>query len=302
MKCVVKVENLVKKKNNIKLVDGINFEVNSGDIYGFLGPNGAGKSTTIKMILGLVKPTNGKIQINNYDIKTDKKNALSSIGAMIEAPSFYDYLTGYKNLCIYKNLYNLPSTRINEVLKLVGLENEKNKKVRNYSLGMKQRLAIARAFINKPSIVILDEPTNGLDPTGIVEIRNLIKKLSNNNTTFIICSHILSEIQEICNKVVIINKGKVVQQGLVKDLLSDEFDEYEICTPALNKAKLILNNISVVHSIKSLNDKLQIKILKGRIGIINKELSLNDIEITSIDKKEKNLETYFFNALGKEVH
>ncbi|AGK96635.1 ABC transporter ATP-binding protein [Clostridium pasteurianum] len=298
MNNIIRTINLTKKIKEVTIVNKININLEQGDIYGFLGPNGSGKSTTIKMMLGLVKPTEGRVEINGYDVWKDKKKALNSIGAMIENPSFYDYLSGYKNLELYKNLYDLPKTRINEVLNIVGLEKEKNKKVKKYSLGMKQRLAIARAFINYPKIVILDEPTNGLDPVGVVEIRNLIRDLSvKENINFIICSHILSEIQELCNKVSIINKGELISEGYVKDLLNQEFDEYFIDTSDLQKAKVILEKFEVVKSISIHDNIIQINIDKGKIGEINKKLALNDIDITSIKKKENTLESYFLSTL-----
>ncbi|MDF2677421.1 MAG: ABC-type multidrug transport system, ATPase component [Bacillota bacterium] len=298
MENIIRTINITKKIKGVTLVNKININLEQGDIYGFLGPNGSGKSTTIKMILGLVKPTEGTVEINGYDVWKDKNKALNSIGAMIEAPSFYDYLSGYKNLDLYKNLYNLPKDRIDEVLNIVGLEKEKNKKVKKYSLGMKQRLAIARAFINHPKIVILDEPTNGLDPIGVVEIRNLIKELSvKENINFIICSHILSEIQELCNKVSIINKGELISEGYVKDLLKQEFDEYYIDTSDLQKAKVILEKFEVVKSINIHDNIIKISIDKGKIGEVNKKLALNNIDITSIKKKENTLESYFLSAL-----
>lgn len=217
---VLKIQNLSKKIKDSFLVNDINFELKEGDIFGFLGPNGAGKSTTIKMILGLVKPSSGNVWINNFSVLEDKAKALMNIGAMVESPSFYEYMSGYDNLKLYANLYKLSNNKIDEVLELVNLTNDKDKKVKNYSLGMKQRLGIARAFLNDPKLVILDEPTNGLDPVGIIEIRNLIKKLAKDSSvTFLICSHILSEMQSVCNKVAIINRGKILVDGDVTDLL-----------------------------------------------------------------------------------
>ncbi|WP_313128763.1 ABC transporter ATP-binding protein [Anaerocolumna sp.] len=295
---IILVEDLTKKIKQQTIVDHLNFNVGNGDIYGLLGPNGAGKSTTIKMILGLVSPTSGRVQIYGNDISIEKNKILDKMGAMIEAPCFYDYMSGYKNLEIYINLYNLPKTRINEVMTLVGLEKAANKKVSQYSLGMKQRLAIARAFINDPEIVILDEPTNGLDPIGVVEIRNLIKKLSQvNKKTFIISSHNLSEIQEMCDKVAIINKGKLVAQGEVSDLLESKYDEYIIKVKSALEVKSILEKLMIVRYIEINNNEIHVQIDKGTIGIINKELINNNIEIQSISKTERNLESFFLSVL-----
>ena len=220
MRNIIETRDLTKVFKDTKVVNKVNISVKEGDIYGFLGPNGAGKSTTIKMILGLVKPTEGTALINKYDIVSQRKNAIEFVGSMVEAPSFYGYLSGYKNLKLYANLYQKDDNRINEVLELVGLSNAKNKKVSNYSLGMKQRLAIARAFLNNPKIVILDEPTNGLDPQGVIEIRNIIRYLAKTeNVTFIVCSHILSEVQNLCNRISIINNGEILVEGNTEDLI-----------------------------------------------------------------------------------
>ena len=211
MRNIIETRDLTKVFKDTKVVNKVNISVKEGDIYGFLGPNGAGKSTTIKMILGLVKPTEGTALINKYDIVSQRKNAIEFVGAMVEAPSFYGYLSGYKNLKLYANLYQKDDN---------GLSNAKNKKVSNYSLGMKQRLAIARAFLNNPKIVILDEPTNGLDPQGVIEIRNIIRYLAKTeNVTFIVCSHILSEVQNLCNRISIINNGEILVEGNTEDLI-----------------------------------------------------------------------------------
>lgn len=222
MRNIIETKDLSKVFKDTTVVNKVNISVKEGDIYGFLGPNGAGKSTTIKMMLGLVKPTAGTALINNYDIVSQRKDAIEFVGAMVESPSFYGYLSGYKNLKLYANLYQKDDNRINEVLELVGLSNAKNKKVANYSLGMKQRLAIARAFLNNPKIVILDEPTNGLDPQGVIEIRNLIRHLAKiENVTFIVCSHILSEVQNLCNRISIINNGEVLVEGVTEELIKN---------------------------------------------------------------------------------
>ena len=219
---VLQTHNLCKKIKNQVLVNNVNLSLYEGDILGFLGPNGAGKSTTIKMILGLVKPTSGEVEILNYNISTQRESALKSIGAMVEYPSFYPNMSGFENLKLYAGLYNLNDNRVNAVLDLVNLKKDSNKKFEKYSMGMKQRLGIARAFLHSPRIVILDEPTNGLDPEGVIEIRNLIIELAQKqNITFLISSHILGEIQTICNKVAIIKSGSILAQGETETLLKD---------------------------------------------------------------------------------
>lgn len=216
MKPILEVKNLSKYYKTKKVIDNINIKVFKGDIYGFIGPNGAGKTTTIKTILRLLKPSSGEVFIGGKN----GENNPSDIGAMIDYPSFYNNLSGYKNLMLYANVLNLSKERVYEVLELVKLMDDKDKKVSNYSMGMKQRLAVARAFLSKPRIVILDEPTNGLDPEGVRDMRNLIKKLAReNSTTFIYCSHILNEVQNICNRVAMINKGRIIIEDSMENLL-----------------------------------------------------------------------------------
>lgn len=226
MKEILVATDLSKKIKNKTLVDNISLSVNEGEILGLLGPNGAGKSTTIKMILGLVQPTTGNVNIGKLDVNKNRAEALRIVGAMVEYPGFYEYMSGYKNLKLYANIYNLNDDRVIDVLKMMDLFEDKDKKVKGYSLGMKQRLGIARAFLNNPKLVILDEPTNGLDPVGVIEIRNLIKKLAKEeNITFLISSHILGEMENLCNSIAIINKGKIIVKGDLTELLQESESE-----------------------------------------------------------------------------
>lgn len=222
MNNVLVIEDLTKEVKKKQIVQNISFELDKGDVFALLGPNGAGKSTTVKMILGLVKPSSGTIILNGFNVLLQREEALKTVGAMVENSDFYNYMSGYKNLELYANMYGLKKDRIIEVLELVNLTDSKDKKVKKYSLGMKQRLGIARAFLNNPKFLILDEPTNGLDPVGVVEIRKLITKLSTEeNVTFFICSHILGEMQSICNKIAILDKGKMLAIGDMKTLMHE---------------------------------------------------------------------------------
>jgi ABC-2 type transport system ATP-binding protein len=234
MKSILKTDGLTKMIKKTAIVDGVSINIDEGDIYGFLGPNGAGKSTTIKMILGLVRPTSGTVTIMGKGLTDNSKNRLP-IGAMVEYPSFYANLSGRKNLEIYACYLDVCKRRVDEVLELVNLTHDAGKSVGKYSLGMKQRLGIARAFLGNPKIVILDEPTNGLDPEGVIEIRELIRKLSSEqNTTFMISSHILSEIQNLCNKISIIKNGRILTEGNTKQLLdssgTDNLEQFYLLT------------------------------------------------------------------------
>ncbi|MBU3171968.1 ABC transporter ATP-binding protein [Clostridium estertheticum] len=234
-KYVLKIDNLSKKYKNIKVVDNINLNVKEGSIYGFLGPNGAGKSTTIRMILGLIKATSGTVKLFGDDIQENRMQILKRIGAIVESPSYYGHLSAYDNLKIWAELKGVNSNKIVEVLKLLNLSEAKNKKINNFSLGMKQRLGIAQALIGDPDFLILDEPTNGLDPMGIREIRNLLISLAkDHNKTIFISSHILSEMELIVDDVGIINKGKLLYEGSLSKLKS----EHKSC---LNLEEIFIN-------------------------------------------------------------
>ncbi|HHV08679.1 MAG TPA: ABC transporter ATP-binding protein [Clostridiales bacterium] len=223
---LLETRNLTKSFRGRKIVDNLNLKVMKGDVYGFLGRNGQGKTTTIRMITGLIFPDSGDVMINGYNLKTDFKRAISQIGAIVESPTFYDYLSGHENLSLMANLVpGLNKSRIDEVLEIVRLTNRAKDKVKTYSLGMKQRLGIANALLNNPQLIILDEPTNGLDPQGMKEIKEMIVQLSSEkNITFFISSHLLHEMQQLCNRIGIINDGKLLVEGSIKELVGNPTD------------------------------------------------------------------------------
>ena len=300
-RCLLETLNLTKEYKNQKAVDNLNISVYEGDVYGFLGPNGAGKSTTIKSILGLIKPTSGEVFINGYNAASERDKAISRIGAMVEAPCFYGDLSGYTNLLMMANLHGVPKKRVDEVLEMVGMTSAKNKDVSKYSLGMKQRLGIARAFLNNPNIVILDEPTNGLDPQGIKEIRELIQNLSQKyKVTFMISSHILSEIEMVCNRIGIIKKGKLKVQGYIDELLDTNEEIIEIHTREKEKTVRLINGINIKCKIDNYEYGVRVKIKKGNFQNINKILVDNDVNIENISCKENSLEDYFLNIMEGE--
>lgn len=219
MDYIIETENLSKKFGKEIAVEGLNMKIKKGEIYGFLGPNGAGKTTTIRMLLGLMKPTSGSIKIFSQDLKTHRKNILQRVGSLVENPSYYPHLTAYENLETLRKILNVPKSRIPEVLEMVRLTEAANKKVKGFSLGMKQRLGIAMALLNQPELLILDEPTNGLDPSGIIEIRNLIKRLPEElGMTVLISSHLLTEIDQIATTVGIVSKGKMIFQDSIETM------------------------------------------------------------------------------------
>ena len=213
---ILKCENLKKQVKNKVIVENISFSMNKGDVVGFIGPNGAGKTTTIKLILGLIKLTEGKVYIDGYDIQKNFIKAMEKVGAIVETPDLYMYLNGYDNLKLTANNYkSITKKRINEVIKMVGLENRIKDKVSTYSLGMRQRLGIAEAIINNPELLILDEPTNGLDVEGTIEIRNLIKELSKEGIAILISSHNLTEIDNLCNRIIVIKNGRIITNDTI---------------------------------------------------------------------------------------
>ena len=224
MGSILKIENLKKEYNKKIILNNINLNVKEGIIYGFLGPNGAGKSTTIRIILGLIKEYNGDIKIFNCNLSKNRIEILERIGALVESPAYYEHLSAYDNLKVWAIMKNVALSRIDEVLNIVNLYNNKDKKVKNFSLGMKQRLGIAQALINNPDFLILDEPTNGLDPMGIREIRNLIVSLSKkHNKTILISSHLLSEVELMVDDVGIINNGNLLYEGAL-DKLKEKYN------------------------------------------------------------------------------
>ncbi|EFF63625.1 ATP-binding cassette domain-containing protein [Turicibacter sanguinis] len=225
METVLFVDNLNKKIRRREIIKDVSFTVGKGDICGFIGPNGAGKTTIIRMLTSLVKPTSGQIQLNGYDVVTQRKEALQNLGAIVESPIFFSHMSGEEvlmnlALLIPNKTKSERLAKVLEVLEVVGLSDRKKDKVSTYSLGMKQRLGIAQALLNDPQIIILDEPANGLDPLGMVELRELILKLNTEQgITFFISSHLLDELQKICNKLVIIKSGTIAWQGAKDDFL-----------------------------------------------------------------------------------
>src|SRR6266446_659870 len=218
---VLRTRNLSKQYGNRLAVDNLNLEVRRGEILGFLGPNGAGKTTTIRMALGLIAPTSGSVEILGLDVAAQRANVLPHVGALVETPALYLYMSGRDNLrAVASVLGGVPKTRIDAVLELVGLSARQKDRVRTYSLGMKQRLGVAMALLQDPDMLILDEPANGLDPAGIVEMRDLMHRLSAESKTVFISSHLLPEVQQICTRVAIIHLGKLVTETTVEELLT----------------------------------------------------------------------------------
>ncbi|WP_442604419.1 ABC transporter ATP-binding protein [Paenibacillus sp. KN14-4R] len=216
------VKNVKKRIGNKEIIKGISFDVYGGEIFGFLGPNGSGKTTTIRMLVGLIKPSSGSVEMCGYNVETHHNEALAHVGCIVENPEMYPYLTGWENLEHFaRMLDDVGDDRIHEVVNTVGMDARIHDKVKTYSLGMRQRLGIAQALLGRPKLLILDEPTNGLDPQGIKEMRHFIRKLAEGGLSLFVSSHLLSEIQQMCDRVAIISHGEVMQVGKVDELIAD---------------------------------------------------------------------------------
>lgn len=293
---IIELNNLTKKYKNLTAVNNLNLNVYRGDVFGFLGPNGAGKSTTIRMMLSLIKPDSGEIKIFGKSLFQCRNEILRKVGAIIEKPDFYLYLSAFKNLEIFGKVSGCSTEkrRIMEILELVGLEKRADSKVKTFSHGMKQRLGLAQALLHNPELIILDEPTTGLDPQGIKEIRELIINLSQEKgKTIFLSSHILNEIEIICNRMIILNKGESQVEGFVHELLSSDkvlvsfnVDNKEL---ALN---LIRSNEWHNYLKQQENNKLYFEVHPDRIPELNKYLVNNSVGVKEIIAN-KSLEDYF---------
>ena len=299
---VLQIKNLQKGFKDTQVVNLSSLSVQQGEIYGFLGPNGAGKTTTMKMILSLISRTAGEIEVFGQSIGTDKQY-LNQIGSMIEEPSYYPNLTGYENLLVFQKILGFDKKNIQETLKIVGLDQPKNKKklVKDYSLGMKQRLALAFALVKKPRLLILDEPTNGLDPAGIHEIRELIIKLAKEQgITVFISTHILSEVEHIADRVGIINHGQLVYEGEIRKIQSNKWLEVRGDFRGRREA---ISQVLFGYPCKMLEiqeDKLKLTNLDDQqISSLLRDLIVEKVPIYEVKQEQETLESIFLN-LTKE--
>ena len=297
---ILKCENLHKSFRKKEILKGVSLEVCNGDILGFIGPNGAGKTTTIKLILGLQKIGSGNVVINGFDIQKNFEKAIAKVGAIIENPDLYMYLSGLDNLKLIAQLYKgIDQKRIDDVIKLVGLENRINDKVSKYSLGMRQRLGVAQAILHRPNLLILDEPTNGLDPEGIKDLRNLLVKLAKEeNMGILISSHNLAELESFCNRVCIIKNGVIVETSDLETVKKEASEgNYIIEVDDAKRARMIIGDMSNAED----NNHLEVHADKENIPLIIKKLVLQDIKIYSIKEDVMSLEDAFFKKTGGNV-
>ena len=303
MALTINVTHLSKKFNDTYAVNDLSFTVNEGDIYGFLGQNGAGKSTTIRMLLTLIQPSSGNIEIFSKKLSISRSEILKQVGAVIEKPDLYKYLSAYENLSIFAKMSDIKVSKklLMDQLKMVGLEDRAKDNVRTFSQGMKQRLGIAVALVHNPALIILDEPTNGLDPQGIADIRNLILRLSREmGKTILISSHLLSEIELIANRMIIIHKGKKMVEGTVADLLDPAHTLVEIDT---------LNNIETVQLLQQSKwvpfvqkkNQLQLMMNKTAVPELINDLVAMGVQMLSVNSSHS-LENYFLSLTTQSAN
>ena len=304
MASIIKVNNLSKQFKEIKAVDDLSFSVEEGDVYGFLGQNGAGKSTTIRMLLTLIKPTVGDISIFEKNLSTHRNEILKQVGAVIEKPDLYKYLSAYDNLAIFAKMSGMKANRtlLMEQLKMVGLDERAASKVKTFSQGMKQRLGIAVALVHNPQLIILDEPTNGLDPQGIADMRNLILHLSREmGKTIVVSSHLLSEIELVANRMLIIHKGKKIVEGNVAELLdpSKSLVQIETYNDADARAKLLQTKWAA--ALQADTRCLQLKMNKEDVPQLITDLVSMQVKVLSVNPMHS-LEDYFLSLTTQSGH
>lgn len=298
MEPIVEIQNVTKAFKNINRVSDLSFSIIKGDVYGFLGQNGAGKSTTMRMLLGLIFPDKGKIFINGQEFNNRKRHLLRHIGAIIERPDMYGYMSGWENLKIFAALTDrsIKANRLHAVIEQVGLKGREQDKVKTYSQGMKQRLGIAIALVHEPDLLILDEPTNGLDPQGIAEMRNLIRSLSvDHGKTVLVSSHLLHEIEQVATKMLILHKGKKIAEGRVEELLHPD-EMYVDVRIEPNKHMCWAASKSDWHAnfVRGTDTDLTFKLNLNRVPDLNRWLVVNGARVLEINSKHL-LEDYFLS-------
>ncbi len=298
---ILKTYNITKKYGNQIAVNNVNMTIKKGEIYGFIGQNGAGKTTLIRLITGLIHKTNGDIELLGASSENELNKARTMVGSLIETPSFYNNMTARENLEVSRRIRNIPGNKcVDEVLELVGLKNIEKKKVKNFSLGMKQRLGIANAIMGNPRLLILDEPINGLDPMGIVEIRELLKKINKEkDMTILISSHILSELSELATTYGIISSGKLIEEITSQELKEKCRKYIDLKVDDTSRAVTILERKLGINDYQVLaNKKIKVFSNLDNVGEVNSILSNSGIIVESIGVKGENLEEYFMNVIG----
>lgn len=297
---VLEVKGLKKRLGKREIIKGINFSVKDGEIFGFLGPNGAGKTTTIRMLVGLIAPNEGEIKICGKDVQKEKEEALKNVGAVVENPELYKYLSGRENLMQIARIRKVSKEEVEELIELVGLKDRIDDKVKKYSLGMKQRLGLAAALIGEPKLLILDEPTNGLDPSGIIDFREVVKKAAKEKGMAVfISSHILSEVQNLCDRVAFTNGGVIKSVEDIHDNTMDtELDSLTLIVSSNEEeAVKILKNIDLVKSASVIDEEIHLIIKSGKTSELLKILLKKNIRVEEIFKNRKGLEQRYMELV-----
>ncbi|MHA7967438.1 ABC transporter ATP-binding protein [Paenibacillus sp. CAU 1782] len=297
---IIQTQRLTKRYGAVSRVREVDLEVTEGEIYGFLGPNGAGKTTTLKMLLGLVKPSEGRISLFGQSLDKHRTSILERTGSLIESPSYYGHLTGLENMKVMQRLRGVPMQNVEEALRIVRLENHKHKKADQYSLGMKQRLGIAMALLSFPKLLILDEPTNGLDPAGIGEIRELIKSLPERyGMTVLLSSHLLTEIEQVATSVGIISDGVMLYQGSMHSLKAQSRSHVTLKTGDNTQAGRLLHARG--YDATAQGNRLRLdNVEDSELAALNRMLVEHHIPVTRIERRKRSLEEMFLELTGKE--
>jgi ABC-2 type transport system ATP-binding protein len=300
MEYIVETKGLTKRFGKEKAVVDLDMKIKKGEIYGFLGPNGAGKTTTIRMLLGLMKPTAGTIQIFQKDLSKERINILKEVGSLVENPSYYPHLTAYENLEASRKIVGASKERIHEVLDIVRLSDVANKKVKGFSLGMKQRLGIATSLLNHPELLILDEPTNGLDPSGMIEVRHLIKRLAaESGITILISSHLLSEIDQLATTVGIVNKGKMIFQDSI-DVMR-KYAQQSISIKVNDHEKAWRSLLSSGLKADYENGRILLSEYPDeKVAEVVRTLIQNDFSVYRVEEEKRSLEEIFLHMTKEE--
>lgn len=296
---ILEVSNVKKRLGKREIIKGISFNVKEGEIFGFLGPNGAGKTTTIRMLVGLIAPNDGSIKIMGHDLKKDREKALACLGAVVENPELYGYLSGRENLMQIARIRKVPKQRVKEIISLIGLEGRIDDKFKKYSLGMKQRLGLGAALLDNPKLLILDEPTNGLDPSGILDFRNIVKKAAKEyGMSVFVSSHILSEIQQLCDTVAFINEGKIQSiENLCDSNIETKTDTMVVITTENNDAIDIIKNLNFVNNISENSGALTVNLNSNSTPDLVESLVKNNIGVVEVYKKHVGLEQRYMELV-----
>lgn len=296
MEKILEINNLHKYFGKLKAVEGLSLEVLPGMVFGLLGPNGSGKTTTLGMVLDVVAKTKGEYK---WYGKSPSKDVRKKIGAILEAPAFYPYLSGADNLKIVARIKEVPYAQIDVALKKVGLYDRRTDKFQTYSLGMKQRLAIGSALLSDPQVLVLDEPTNGLDPTGIADVREIILKVSSEGKTIILASHLLDEVQKVCTNFAVLSKGKKIYSGSVEDAMGDT-EKVEVAAPDMDNLEQTVRNCPFIHQVERNHQSLTLSLKDEKTSFeLNQYLQQQGITVSQLTTIKKNLEKQFLEILAQ---